>query len=140
MTGTGNPNDLTFSNTVVPTKEWVHVVITRDTSTGNAYCYINGVLTETKALNSVGMTDLPTMITPHAIGADLRGGNAYYFRGTIKSVAVYSGCLTADQIAENYRNGKPMDRSSLFCYYYLTFNTNDAYIIDYSGHGYDIKK
>ena len=140
MTGSGSPNDLTFSNTFVPAQEWVHVVITRDTSTGNALCYINGALKETKALDSVGMTDLPTMTTPHAIGADLRSGNTYYFRGTIKSIALYSDCLTAAQIADNYSNGKPMNRTSLICYYYLSFNTGDAYITDFSGHGYNIEK
>lgn len=141
MTGSGSPNDLTFINTIVPTKEWVHIVITRDKSTGTAKCYINGVLKETLELNNVGMTDLPTMTTPHAIGADLRSGNTYYFKGSIKSVAVYSDCLTATQIASNYSEQKPTERASLICYYYLAFMADtDTSITDFSGNGYTITK
>ncbi len=144
--GTGSAESYHF-NTKVPLKEWVHVAITRDVSAKKAYCYINGELKDTYTLTGQGLTDLPAMDAKaaHALGGDFRNPgkasyNEHYFKGSLKSIALYSTCLSADQIANNYRNGKPMDRSSLFCYYYLAFNTNDAYITDFSGHGYDIKK
>ena len=140
MLGSGSPHSIVF-DTSVPVGEWVHVVITRDVASGNAYCYINGVLANTKALNTVSSTDLPTMVTPLVLGGDLRSGNTQYFKGSLKSVSLYNKCLTADQIAENYSKGKPMDRSSLICYYYLAFmSTSDAYITDFSGNGYTITK
>ena len=145
--GSGSAESYHF-NTKVPLKEWVHIAITRDKAAGKAYCYINGVLKDTYTLTGQGLTDLPAMDTKaaHALGGDFRNPgkasyNEHYFKGSIKSVALYSDCLSASQIAENYKYGKPMDRTSLFCYYYLAFNSaSDAYIIDYSGHGYDIKK
>ena len=77
----------------------------------------------------------------HALGGDFRSGNTQYFKGSIKSLALYGDCLTAEQVAENYRGYKPTDRSSLICYYYLAFtNASDTSIIDYSGNGYTINK
>jgi hypothetical protein len=121
----------------------VHIAIVRDAANGKAHCYINGVLKGTKTLTGQGLTDLPAMDVKaaHALGGDFRSGNTEYFKGSIKSVALYSDCLTASQIANNYKNGKPMDRSSLICYYYLAFmSANDAYITDFSGNGYTINK
>jgi hypothetical protein len=140
--GSGSAESIYF-DTKVPLKEWVHVVITRDASAKQVHCYINGVLKDSKTLSGQGLTDLPAMgdKAAHALGGDFRSGNTYYFKGSLKSLALYRDCLTADQIAENYSNGKPMDRSSLICYYYLAFmSANDAYITDFSGNGYTINK
>ena len=139
MLGSGSPHSIVF-NTSVPIGEWVHVVITRDVASGKAYCYINGTLMDTQTLNTVSSTDLPTMVTPLVLGGDLRSGNAQYFKGSIKSVSLYSECMTAEQVAENYRGYKPTDRSSLICYYYLAFTAGDTTITDFSGNGYTINK
>jgi hypothetical protein len=140
MLGTGDPESIVF-DTTLPVGEWIHLVITRDTVSGNAYCYVNGELKGTKSLAGACKSDLPAMKAPLVLGGDLRSGNGQYFKGEIKSVSLYSQCLTAAEIAENYSASKPVDRSSLICYYYLAFaSASDDSITDFSGNGYTINK
>lgn len=139
--GSGSAESYHF-NTIVPLQEWVHVVITRDAVEKKAYCYINGELKDTYTLTGQGLTNLPAMDNKaaHALGGDFRSGNTQYFKGSIKSLALYGDCLTSEQVAENYRGYKPTDRSSLICYYYLAFTAGDTTITDFSGNGYTINK
>ena len=130
-----------FTNVTVPTNEWVHVVITRDTSAKKISCYINGELKQEKSIegNVSAMTDIATMQAAPGLGADNRGSGTPFFKGDIKTAAIYSTCLTAKQIKDNYDASKPTVKDGLICYFHLALvSADDTIIKDLSGNGYDI--
>ena len=124
--------DCTFG-TALPTGEDVHIAVTIDN--GKANLYVNGSSdpVESKTLNSGYLTVLPT--AKYMVGGDLRGGNAQYFKGEIKNVAVYSAPLSAAEIKDctiDYSS------SNLLCAYDLTGATVEERIKDRSKNGVDL--
>ena len=73
---------------------WHHVAGTFNVSSGNAYLYIDGTLSNSA---STGLTGLSNAPLDNIIG----NGNSSdaYFDGTIADVAIWSGVLTAQDIA-----------------------------------------
>ena len=118
-------------NTAIPTGEDVHIAMTL--TDNKATLYINGELKETKTIDTKYYTVLPT--AKYMVGGDLRGGNAQYFKGEIKNVAVYSEALTEDEIKES---GVDYTDSKLICAYDLTKSTIAERIKDLSKNGIDL--
>ena len=142
----GGLADITFSevkSTDICTGSWVHIAITRDVASGKAHCYINGELKQSRDLGSAGAVDI-VPIDAFGLGADYRiTGDIQNFKGNIKSAAIYSTCLTADQVLANCKASKPTGdaTSSFICYYDLTkVPVGGNYAKDYSGNGYDLTK
>jgi len=89
--------------TITP-NTWQHVAFTydKDAGTDNAKGYLNGELknenTVTGAIDDKGDNEL-------GIGAYSNGGESWY--GSIGEVAIYNRALTANEIKEHYRMGRP---------------------------------
>ena len=121
-----------FTDVHVNTGEWLHLAIVRDADAKKVYCYVNGELKGT--LNDTFSGD-PVITRDFAIGSDLRDGNSQYFKGAIRSVAIYSNARTAEEIAADKRE---YGTNGLIALYDLT-KTSVGLIADQSGNGYDIK-
>ena len=124
--------DCKFTDINVCTGEWLHLAIVRDKTKKKIHCYINGELAATMALPLKAVRDL-LCVEPFVLGGDLRDGNGQYFKGSIKSVAIYDSVRTADQIKNDMI--APELNESLISYYDLTSGLNDI-----SGNGYDLTK
>ena len=118
-------------NTSIPTGEDVHLAVTL--TDNKATLYVNGEAKETKTIDTKYYTVLPT--AKYMVGGDLRGGNAQYFKGEIKNVAVYSAPLTENEIKESGVNYSSAD---LLCAYDLTGATVEERIKDLSTNGIDL--
>ena len=80
-------------DTDVRSSEPVSIILTVENTT--ARLYVNGVLTETLELADV----LPDVKEGYLIGADQRGPDTPYFKGTIYAAALFSDVRTAEEAA-----------------------------------------
>lgn len=127
----GTAYSFIFDNACVYTGKWVHIAIVRE-SADTMTCYIDGDPVQTITKNA------PEAVSSncHILGGDLRSGNAQYFKGRMKSVAMYSDPRTADEVkADMTAPGK----DGLICSYQLDGLSNPSLIEDKSGNGYDAK-
>lgn len=124
---------IVFSNSKLLNDEWTHVAVTLDTNSGNAKCYINGVLTETKPGFT---TDYHNnyRLSKYIIGNDYRG--IHNFKGAIKSVAMYSDVRTSTEIASDMANVNLTDANLLAS---IKTTKMGKTFTDESGNGYDAK-
>ncbi len=88
--------DLIFSDCDVRGDEWVHLAITFDVATQKAICYINGDAAQTLAVSADYYKDMLTI--PMALGGTQVPGNKDYFKGSLRSVTLYSDVRTAEEI------------------------------------------
>ena len=124
--------NVSFSKTSIATGSYVHVALTIDAVSGSASFYINGVLSETK---SVSTYTHEALVNNLVVGGDLRSGNAQYFKGEIKSVALYSDLRTADEVKSDYENSAlDTSDSALIAAYDLT-SSNKGHVKDLSANG-----
>jgi len=89
-------NVVVTSQGAIVLNEWSHVVFLFDSN--NLKVYVNGVETGSTART----------ITPVAVSGSLRIGKAYLnFDGYIDEVTIYNQALTAEEINQHYRGGRP---------------------------------
>ena len=99
--------DIVFNNTsVLDYNGYFHLAITHDDANKTAKCYINGVLKQTltyaKTYQEAGVS-LQTLpfgsgagsLGEFRVGNDFRHDNAQFFKGNIKTIAVYSNVKTS---------------------------------------------
>ena len=127
----GTTYNFVFDKANVYTGEWVHIAVVRE-SASKMSCYINGELVQTISKSS------PDLVTSNApvLGGDCRSGNAQYFKGRIKNVALYSDARTADEIKADMTS---VGKDGLILSYELDGLTNPEKIEDKSGNGYSAK-
>lgn len=127
----GTTYNFVFDKANVYTGEWVHVAVVRE-SASQMSCYINGELVQTISKTA------PDLVTSNApvLGGDCRSGNAQYFKGRIKNVALYSDARTADEIKADMT---AVGKDGLILSYELDGLTNPEKIEDKSGNGYNVK-
>jgi len=130
----GTNTNLIFTDVSVATGAWVHIAMVVDGT--NVLLYINGTYKSTKTFAS-STTYVPTF--PFGVGGDLRSGNACYFNGLIKNVAVYSDVRTATEISSD-ASATSINTSSLLFGYNLTGVNDLATIQDISSNDNDLKK
>ena len=109
----GNPFDVVFDKVNVYTGAWLDLAVVKDTAGKKVDCYVDGQLKQ-----SIEWT-LPETITYKynaGIGADARKGNGQYFKGKMRSVALYDDVRTAAEIAADSKGGK-LDTANLIGYY-----------------------
>jgi hypothetical protein len=116
---------------------YVHVVATRDRRTGEKKIYINGVL-DASVYSSTNLLD----------GSDPNGlsigyNNGYAFNGQMDDIQIYTGVLSANEVAMLYANpgtNAPdttgVVPSAVIAHY--DFDEGTAIAPDVSGHGNDI--
>ena len=118
-----NRCDHIFSDVNVYTGEWVDLAIVRDGS--SLHCYVDGTLAQTVDYIAPEIT----MTRELFLGGDYRSSrgnfNAIYFKGSMKSIALYSDARTAEELVAN-----ALDTSdeALVAYYELS-GTQTANII-----------
>ena len=77
--------------------EWIKIAVTHDFEAGVIKGYLNGKLVDTVTDKNVGGG--PAIFDSFMLGGDGRSGNEQYFKGNLKSVAVYSDIRTDEEIA-----------------------------------------
>lgn len=125
--------DLTFNKVNLYTGKKLHLAITFDNSTGEAKCYVDGVLRQTLKVDPM------TALTPHApygIGGTPYSGNPFYFKGELFSVAAYSDCRTEQEIKNDMLMADTDDHALVFSYE-LDDMTAGEPMLDYGNHRYD---
>lgn len=127
----GTTYNFVFDKANVYTGEWVHIAVVRETSSKMS-CYINGELVQSITKSAPDLANTAA----HVLGGDLRSGNAQYFKGRIKTVALYDDARTADEIkADMTAAGK----DGLICAYELDGLNAPESIADKSTNGFDAK-
>lgn len=122
--------DLTFSETDVRLSDWVHLAFTvSDVVT----CYVNG---EPVGERPIGEFETLATEMTMGIGGDLRVGNAQYFKGRIKEIALFEEPLAPADIRTLYKNGVAAVDEDLVAHYDLTNAEAGKDIEDVSGNGY----
>jgi len=104
----------TFSDTNVYTTEWVHIAIVRDVAKKEARCYINGEHVQTLPMTEVVE---PLALHDFKIGANMAYMNPDFYKGALKSLAVYSDVRTDAEIKKDVEK---LDKSGLMVAYDFT--------------------
>ncbi len=93
----GKTTNLVFSNVSVYNGAWNHLAIVLDKAAGKAYCYLNGTMAQSLPLSVAPI--IPSSCL--AIGGDFRNGNGQYFKGQLRSVALYKDPRSQASIAQD---------------------------------------
>ena len=122
--------------TSVATGEWVHITVVKDEAAGKAHAYINGEFVQTAdaATKPYGYMDASTAADRKllCIGGDHRNGNAYYWKGEIREIAMFSDIRTADEIKADAKAIKEGSDNMLVWY---QLKKGDLAAKDLSGNG-----
>ena len=124
--------DETFS-TDIRSSEWVHIALTW--TDFQIKLYINGVEKESKSVDF--KKAVANLKSPFCIGGDNRTSNSQYFKGKIKSVALYSTVRTAEEIQADVKSVN-CDEASLLGLYMLNDLTSATMVSDLSGNKVDV--
>lgn len=132
-----NTYSYSFSDVNVCTGKFVNLAIAFDTANSKAYCYVDGALKQT--LTDVNYPQNIKIGDKIVLGGDMRGSNAQYFKGNIKSLRLYSDMRTEQEISTDFESGL-LDKNGLVAAYTIEPNSDDskpAKITDLSGNGYN---
>ena len=150
-----NKNDqirtsITFSSYDVRGKGYIKLAVTNEIDSGESVykLYVNGVLTETHVpvvhtdtkysdtyIHNFDVVRAQRVTKEFTVGCD--GLN--FFKGKMKSVAIYDTALTEEEILISFENGVDLGGNALIAYYDLTSeDNNDELIKDESGNGHDL--
>lgn len=80
--------------------QYAKIAVVADTATGDVSLYVNGEYKE-KINYSGKAADMFNTSETLCVGADRRPGNESYFKGNIRSLAIFSGKRTADEITKD---------------------------------------
>ncbi|MCG8688353.1 MAG: LamG domain-containing protein, partial [Desulfobacterales bacterium] len=94
--GIGNVDYTIMSETSVNDGNWHHVVLTRNSTSGEMKIYVNGSL-ETTGTGPVGERTSPTRIVVGSIQTDVR-----FFEGNMDELRFYNYVLDADDVSDLY--------------------------------------
>ncbi len=112
--------------------EWIHLTLVRDVEKKEARCYVNGELAQTLPMTE---TYEALDLFDFKVGSNLAYMNPDYFRGALKSLAVYSDVRTDAEIKKDVEK---LDKSGLMVAYdFAGKNDRPAVIEDLSGNGHD---
>lgn len=124
-------HEVVFDKVDVRAADFVHLAIVKDGAKFS--CYLNGNLMQTKTLNqTMSLTD------NLVIGGDFRPQADRYFKGLIKSVALYSDARTDGEIKGDMTRVDTAD-NALIANYQL-FGTTNGVIADLSNNNLTVAK
>ncbi len=113
----------TFDEVNVVKSEWIHLTIVRDIENKQILCYVNGELAQTlPTKEETGKIDTWDFV----LGGDMNSLNTNWFRGRIKSLAVYSDVRTEKEIKADMEK---VGTSDLILHYDLSENTETAPLV-----------
>ena len=107
----GTVLNIVFSKVNVYNGAWTHLTVVADINADKARCYVNGELIQTLAFKDASEVVCPKSFV---VGGDFRSGNAQYFKGRIKFLAVYSDIRTESEIKSDMTS---LDKSDLIVAY-----------------------
>ncbi len=121
-----------FTKVNVYTGQWVHLAVVRNASAGTVSCYVDGSLKESASLSVSNFNPNRGLV----IGGDHRTDNGSYFKGRLRSVAIYSDARSQSEIKTDMTtvgSGDPMafweiGASNVSCYPDLSGNGNHAIV------------
>jgi len=96
------------SDSTISTNQWIHVAIVQDGST--PVLYIDGeeiAQTFTVSTDTTKWFNYKTWSLAATGRLAWQGGTTKYFSGSIDEVAIYNRALTADDIEQHYKMGRP---------------------------------
>ncbi|MGY4531322.1 VCBS repeat-containing protein [Pseudomonas sp. TE3786] len=101
--GLGNVNGV-YSITAINDSQWHNIAISRDASSGLVSVYVDGKLEATGSPSDSAFTGtlnhlLEIGVTDTFSGNGTDASDSAYFKGALDDLRIYSGVLTADQIA-----------------------------------------
>lgn len=112
--------DFRFEGTDVRSDGWVHLAITHDAEAGEVRCYLDGTLSETLTADRTGkeFSDYHADIekTSFLIGGDRTVGNEFYFKGELRSLALFDRARSAAEISADVAGVEASDASLLALY------------------------
>ncbi len=123
--------DKIFNKVNVYTGAWIHLAVVRDSAAKKAHCYINGTLSQSVDLDVTSFAPSSSLV----VGGDCRSNNVQYFKGQIRSVAVYADARTEAEIAGD-KNA--MGSGDPLAYWDVRVKANSY--ADLSGRGYSIHR
>ena len=127
--------DFTFTDVDIR-GAWVKVAIVLDAPEGMVYCYVNGKLRQTLNNNApIEIDEYETYDSPLYLGRDTRTWDCPYFKGAIKSLALYSDMRSDSEIASDTERVDLTDENLVAAYYFteetgrndISKNTNHIY-------------
>ncbi len=107
----GTVLNIVFSKVNVYNGAWTHLAVVADIDADKARCYVNGELIQTLAFKDASEV---VCLSTFVVGGDFRSGNAQYFKGRMKSLAVYSDVRTETEIKSDMTS---LDKSDLIVAY-----------------------
>ncbi len=131
---TGNNGDTLHSTNSVTTGNWMHVVVTRDLTTGQKNIYINGVLDS----SDVGVTN---PLDGDTGNFDIGGGLGTSYVGALDDMQIYSGVLTASNVMYLYDNpGLTVTNipNTIDPVAFYDFDENTPFAADLTADGYNL--
>ena len=123
-----------FDSVNVCTSAWLHLTIVRDKAAQKFHCYVNGELKQSIVMDSVANEDV---VSAYGLcfGGDLRSDNVQYFKGAIRSAALFSDVRTAEEIRADMTS--PVGQDDLMVCYDVTNQATRTTVMDLSGNGYN---
>jgi len=92
----------TKSTTVINDDTWHHIVLTRDSSTGEVVVYVDGIEEERNTLAAGTVSSSRTFTSLGRI--EDTGGTPEYFEGYLDEVEIYNTVLTPAEVTDIYDN------------------------------------
>ena len=114
---------------------FIKMAVTVDSTTGNAYLYVDGNKVGEILGNSKlkGKTYEPSTAYTERIGLDYRGNTSTYFKGAIKSIAMYNYVRPdISKFGEAFASASSEDDGLMFAYDLSDLKVNGGYLRDYS--------
>ena len=124
---------IVFDSVNVCTGAWLHLTIVRDKASQKLLCYVNGELKQSIVMDSVANEDV---VSAYGLcfGGDLRSENVQYFKGAIRSAALFSDVRTVAEIQSDMIS--PAGQDDLMVHYDVTNQAPHTNVMDLSGNGY----
>lgn len=130
----GTVYNYVFTGVDVRTGDWAHVAIVHDASAKKAMCYLNGTLKAT--VSGVPAFADAAIANAFGFGGDCRSGNEQFFKGALRSVAVFSDARSADEVKADMQSVST-SADGLLAYYDTSNVASGADVKDSGKGGYD---
>lgn len=131
------PNGTTWNRVVnsdLRRDSWVHLAITNDQEKNEFICYVDGV----KVDSVISSTYADDIAVNFVIGGDNSSDNSSYFKGRIRSLALYSDVRSQSEIASDFVNGADTADENAIAVYDMPASSAQNDLEDLTGNGYNV--
>ena len=132
----GQGTDYLFSKSVIADNEWHHIAICLDTTHMRRYCYLDGAAFDNQLITDADVANISQIAgSTFWLGGDGRGTNDQYFKGSIRSVAIFFDVRShaeGRQDASRMFNAEKLSNEHALLGYWDCLNGTDSQIPDLS--------